>query len=237
MSTRPRADATALIVHAHPEPVSFSTAQMHTAREALEARGYTVEVIDLYARGWNPVLNRDEFPPTDGPFKPQHEQRTAVENGTLPAQLSADLDAVLRADLLVLSFPLWWFSLPAILKGWVDRVFVMGAVFGGEFGLFGQAALAGRCAVVLATTGGSAATFTEDGEFGDIDDFLFHVHRGMLEFVGYDALEPVVTYGPAHLDDTQRARALEDVRHAFTTLDDRAVAATSRSALAADRSV
>jgi NAD(P)H dehydrogenase (quinone) len=129
---------------------------------------------------------------------------------------------VLAADLLVLSFPLWWFSLPAVMKGWVDRVFVMGAVFGGDLGLFDAAALAGRRAVLLVTTGGPASTFAPGGAFGDLDHFLFHVHRGMLEFVGYHPLEPVVTFGPAHLDDAQRDDALRAVRVAFDALDDRA---------------
>jgi NAD(P)H dehydrogenase (quinone) len=229
MSTHPGTRASALIVHAHPEPTSFTTAQAHAARESLKAQGYSVEFIDLYAKQWAPVLTRGEFPPFEGPFKPQREQRNAVKDGTLPADVRSDLDAVLHASLLVLSFPVWWFSLPAILKGWLDRVFVMGAVSGGDLGLFDQAALAGRRAVVLTTTGGSAESFTHSGAFGDINDFLFHIHRGMLEFVGYDALEPVITYGPAHLDDLQRAEALHDVRHAFSNIDDRPVAATSRS--------
>lgn len=211
----------ALIVHAHPEPASFSTAQARVAREELTEQGYEVEFIDLYARGWNSVLDRGEFTPVEEPFKPQREQLDAVRNGTLAADVRADLDELLGADLLVLSFPVWWFSVPAILKGWIDRVFVFGAVFGGDHGMFDQAAMAGRRALVLATTGGSRASFTPEGGFGDIADYLFHIHRGMFEFVGYDVLEPVVTYGPAHLDDPQRAEALNTVRHAFSGLDNR----------------
>lgn len=217
------------MVHAHPEPHSFSTAQAGAARETLVQQGYAVEFIDLYAKQWAPVLDRDEFVPFDGPFKPQREQWNAVKGGLLASEVEADLAAVFRADLLVLSFPLWWFSLPAILKGWIDRVFVMGGVSGGDLGAFDQAALTGRRAVVLATTGGPAETFTHDGAFGAANDFLFHINRGMLEFVGYDALEPVITFGPAHLDDVQRAAALVDVRNAFRDIDDRSVAATSRA--------
>ncbi|MBT8163745.1 MULTISPECIES: NAD(P)H-dependent oxidoreductase [Arthrobacter] len=228
MSTQTDSRASALIVHAHPETVSFSTAQAHAAAETLRAQGYTVEFIDLYANGWEPVLDRSEFAPFEGPFKPQREQWNAVKDGMLPADVRTDLDAVFRADLLVLSFPLWWFSLPAILKGWMDRVFVMGGVSGGDLGAFEQAALTGRRAVVLATTGGSADAFTADGAFGDINDFLFHIHRGMFEFVGYDALEPVITYGPAHLDDARRAEALRQVRHTFGNIHHRPLAASTR---------
>ncbi len=212
MSTAP----TALIVHAHPEPHSFSTAQMATAAKALREAGYTVEVLDLYADGWAPVLAREEFAPVDGLFKPQAEQMRAVQDGTLDAAVKDQLDRLLAADLLVLSFPLWWFSLPAILKGWIDRVFVMGALFGGDYGLFGDAALVGRRAMLLFTTGGPSEGFRPGGAFGPLDDFLFHIHRGMLEFVGYQVLAPVVTYGPAHMDDEERAAALEAVAESVT---------------------
>ncbi|MEW2398133.1 NAD(P)H-dependent oxidoreductase [Streptomyces sp. NPDC046862] len=203
---------TALIVHAHPEPHSFSTAQMTTAAQSLSEAGYRVQVLDLYADGWAPTLAREEFAPVDGPFKPQAEQMRAVEEGTLDAAVRAHLDQLLAADLLVLSFPLWWFSLPAVLKGWVDRVFVMGGVFGGDHGLFGNAALAGKRAMLLFTTGGPSESFQSGGAFGPMHDFLFHIHRGMLEFVGFQVLDPVVTYGPARMTDQERTAALGAVR-------------------------
>ncbi|MEU9843828.1 NAD(P)H-dependent oxidoreductase [Actinomadura sp. NPDC048032] len=207
----------ALIVHAHPEPRSFSTAQMTTAAQALREAGYRVDVLDLYADAWAPTLARDDFPSVEGHFKPQAEQMRAVREGTLDATVQAHLDRLLAADLLVLSFPMWWFSLPAILKGWVDRVFAMGAVFGGDHGLFENAALAGKQAMLLFTTGAPSEMF-QPGVFGPMDDFLFHIHRGMLEFVGYRVLDPVVTYGPAHMTDQERAAALETVRESVTLI-------------------
>jgi NAD(P)H dehydrogenase (quinone) len=202
----------ALIVHAHPEPHSFSTAQMTAAAQVLRDGGYRVDVLDLYSDGWAPVLAREEFAPVEGHFKPQAEQQRAVREGTLDAAVKAGLDRLLAADLLVLSFPLWWFSLPAILKGWVDRVFVRGAVFGGDHGLFGDAALAGKRAMLLFTTGGSSESFRPGGAYGPMDDFLFHIHRGMLEFVGYRVLDPVITHAPARMTDRERAAALDAVR-------------------------
>ena len=207
-----------LIVHAHPEPGSFSSSQATVAAKALLGAGCTVDTLDLHDDRWQPVLARAEFPATDGPFKPQAEQMRAAADGTLDPLVREHLDRLLGADLLVLSFPLWWFSVPAILKGWIDRVFVMGAVFGGEHGLFDEAALAGKDAVLLVTTGGSEEAFGADGAFGLMDDFLFHLRRGVLEFVGYRVLEPVITYGPARLDEPSREAALAVVRERFTAI-------------------
>jgi NAD(P)H dehydrogenase (quinone) len=200
---------TVLLVHAHPETDSFSTAQSDAAARALTAAGHAVDVIDLYADTWQPVLRREDFPDVDGAFKPQAEQMRAVADGTVDDVVRDQLDRLLAADLLVLSFPMWWFSVPAILKGWIDRVFVMGAVFGGEHGLFDEAALARKDAVLLMTTGGA---------FGPMDDFVFHIRRGMLEFVGYRVLDPVVTYGPARLDAHERDVALRAVHGEFAQI-------------------
>lgn len=232
MTTGTSLRPTALIVHAHPEVASFSTAQAETARLSLAAQGYEATMIDLYARGWNPVLDQCEFAPFEGAFKPQREQWNAVKNGTLSVEVQADLDAVLAADLLVLSFPMWWFSVPSILKGWIDRVFVMGATFGGDLGLFESAGLAGRQAIVLTSTGGSPASFEPGGAFGDVSDFLYHVHRGMLEFVGYTVLEPVITYGPAHLTTPERAEALDSVAEAFASIERRLPLSEGRAVVA-----
>ena len=71
--------------------------------------------------------------------------------------------------------------------------------------------------MLLFTTGGPSEMF-QPGIFGSMDDFLFHIHRGMLEFVGYQVLDPVITYGPAHMADQERAAALEMVKESITRI-------------------
>ena len=200
----------ALLVHAHPEAGSFSSAQADAAAAALGIAEVAVDRLDLYTEDWDPVLRRDQFPDATGYFKPQAEQLRAFGDGTMDPTVRAHLDRLLAADLLVLSFPLWWFSMPAAMKGWVDRVFAMGATFGGEHGIFSEGAMRGRRAVLLLTTGGGEPAFGPDDPdgYGALDDFLFHIRRGMLEFVGYEVLEPVVTFAPARMSQDQRDEAL-----------------------------
>ncbi|GAA3573468.1 hypothetical protein GCM10022197_32850 [Microlunatus spumicola] len=204
----------ALLVHAHPEQASFSSAQADAAVTALRTADVRVDRIDLYADGWDPVLRREQFPDATGYFKPQAEQLRAYGAGTLDETVREHLDRLLEADLLVLSFPLWWFSMPAVMKGWVDRVFAMGATFGGEHGIFAEGAMRGKQAVLLLTTGGGEPAFgpSDPEAYGALDAFLFHIRRGMLEFVGYEVLEPVVTYAPARMPSDQRDAALRDVQ-------------------------
>ena len=168
----------ALIVHAHPEPGSFCTAQMRQAASTLQARGYEVEISDLYAQGWNAGLGRGNFMHAQGGhFKPQAEQVRAAQNHTFAPDVAAELNKLLAADLLVFSFPLWWFSLPALLKGWVDRVFVMGAVYGAGVGTYDNGKFLGRA--LLCTTGGPESAYGPQANNGELNTALFLTGPGV----------------------------------------------------------
>ncbi|WP_282976613.1 NAD(P)H-dependent oxidoreductase [Saccharopolyspora erythraea] len=75
----------------------------------------------------------------------------------------------------------------------------------------GHAALAGKRAMLLLTTGGPNESFRPGGAFGSLSDFLFHIHRGMLEFVGFRSWTPWSPMGPARMTDEERAAALDAV--------------------------
>ena len=85
-------------------------------------------------------------------------------------------------------------------------------------GLFGEAALAGKRAMLLFTIGGPGESFRPGGAFGPMDGFLFHIHRGMLEFVGFEVLDPVITCGPARMTERERAAALDSVRESVARI-------------------
>jgi NAD(P)H dehydrogenase (quinone) len=110
---------------------------------------------------------------------------------------------------MIWQFPLWWFSMPAILKGWVDRVFAMGRTYGGgrvyEAGVF-----RGKRAMLSLTIGGPPETYGKDGRNGDINAILRPIQRGMLEFVGFSVLAPALFHGPVRVDDAQRREWLDD---------------------------
>ncbi|WP_019015400.1 NAD(P)H-dependent oxidoreductase [Elioraea tepidiphila] len=105
-----------LLVYCHPRADSFSAALRETVREALAARGHDVELVDLYAEGFAPALTAEE--------------RAAyhTEGGNL-AGVEAHVARLRATDALVLVYPTWWYGMPAMLKGWFDRVWVPGVAF------------------------------------------------------------------------------------------------------------
>ena len=194
-----------LIVFAHPEPQSFNGALFETAIATLQAAGHTVVTSDLHRLGFNPVSDRRNFTTVQAPdfLKLQAEELHAAESHTFAPELEAEIAKVEAADLMIWQFPLWWFGVPAILKGWVDRVFAMGRAYGGgrvyDTGLF-----RGKRALLSLTTGGPEGAYAPGGFNGDIQAILRPIHRGMLEFTGFQVLAPQIHYSPVRVDPAQR---------------------------------
>ena len=97
--------------------------------------------------------------------------------------------------------------MPAILKGWVDRVFAMGRTYGGDK-LYGNGVFKGKRALLSLTTGGPFPAYVKGGFQGDINAILRPIQRGMLQFVGFEVLAPQIIYGPVRMEDSQRKELL-----------------------------
>jgi len=197
------------VVLAHPEHQSFNGAMYRVALETFTAEGHEVRTSDLYAMQFNPVSSRQNFISVRDAdyFKPQLEERYATETYGFAADVEAEIQKLEWCDLMIWQFPLWWFGLPGILKGWVDRVFAMGRTYGGER-LYANGVFRGKRAMLSLTTGGPSPAYVKGGFNGDIVAILRPVQRGMLQFVGFDVLTPHIAYGPVRLEQGQRAEIL-----------------------------
>lgn len=197
------------IINAHAEPQSFNGAMFRTAQETMTAAGYSVEVSDLYAMKFDPVSDRRNFTTVKdaGYFKQQIEEMHATEVGGFAPDIEAELRKVESCDLMIWQFPLWWFGLPAILKGWVDRVFAMGRTYGGDR-LYENGVFKGKRALLSVTTGGPKEAYRPGGFNGDIEAILRPIHRGMLRFTGWEVMAPQIVYGPVRLSQDERLNQL-----------------------------
>ncbi|POA19697.1 NAD(P)H dehydrogenase [Pseudomonas sp. FW300-N1A1] len=210
-----------LIVHAHPEPNSFTAALRDQAVSTLEAQGHEVQVSDLYAMDWNPVASCNDFSSRENPEYLVYalEQRLGVKSQSLAADIQAELDKLLWADLLILNFPIFWFSAPAMLKGWIDRVLVSGICYGGKR-FYDQGGLSGKKALVTVTLGGREHMFGEGAIHGPLEDMLRPILRGTLAYVGFDVLEPFVAWHVPYISDEARQAFLVDYGQRLQRLED-----------------
>lgn len=202
-----------LIVHAHPEPQSFTASMRSTAVADLSAAGHTVEVSDLYAMGWNPVASAEDFGSRKNPDYLVYalEQRQSYEAGTLAPDIAAEIEKVKRADLILLNFPLYWFSVPAMLKGWIDRVLISGLCYGG-MRFYDQGGLKGKKAALSFTLGGRPHMFGPGAIHGELELMLRPLLRGTLAYCGLDVLPFFAGYHIPYLKPEAREQVMQDYR-------------------------
>ncbi|MFC1406480.1 MULTISPECIES: NAD(P)H-dependent oxidoreductase [Streptacidiphilus] len=205
-----------LIVHAHPDPHSLTASLKDLAVEALRADGHEVVVSDLYAMKWQAAAGFDDFDGITGPDF-MHASGTAYGSGRLAQDIRVEQQKLLDADLVVLHFPLWWFTVPAILKGWIDRVFCYDFAYGAGIPRYGAGPFAGKRAMVATTVGGRAGHYTDRGVNGPIADLLFPINHGVLFFTGFDVLPPFVEPSAVHLDDRQYSGIADRYRRRLAT--------------------
>ena len=209
-----------LIVHAHPEPQSFTAAMKDVAVAHFTGAGHQVVVSDLYAMNWNPVASAADFG-TRGNGEYMNyalEQRANVDAGTLAPDIEAELQKLEAADLVIFSFPLYWFSVPAIMKGWIDRVLVSGRIYGGRR-IYDRGGMAGKRALLALTCGGRDYMLAPGGIHGDIRQILRPVLQGTFGYIGMTVLPPFVGYHIPYLSPEARAGILENYRDHLRGLD------------------
>jgi NAD(P)H dehydrogenase (quinone) len=204
-----------LIVYAHPEPRSLNGSLKDFAVRRLQAAGHEVQVSDLYAMNWKAVLDASDSLDRDpeARFDPSLDSKRAYAAGRQSSDIAAEQEKLRWADTLILQFPLWWFSMPAILKGWVERVYAYGLAYGvGEHSdarwgdRYGEGNLAGKRAMLVVTTGGWESHYSARGINGPIDDLLFPIHHGVLHYPGFDVLPPYLVYRTSRVDAQRYAQ-------------------------------
>lgn len=194
------------IILAHPEPKSLNAAIAKAYAAAVRKLGHKAVVRDLYAMGFDPCLKAAEIPGASPP--------------TFGADVKAERKRLADADVFVFVYPFWFNAPPAILKGYVDRVFGMGFGFRPAFGGT-EPALTGRRLLSFSTSGAPEAWVRSTGAM-DALARLFDQHLAGtcgLEVAGHVHFGGVVT----GLSDEAVQDILSQVRAAAETKADRAV--------------
>jgi NAD(P)H dehydrogenase (quinone) len=218
-----------LIVYAHPEPRSLNGAIRDFSIERLRRAGHDVRVSDLYAMHWKASLDAADFTHRDSsePLGVEAASKHAFETGTQTADVAAEQRKLVEADALILQFPMWWYSMPAILKGWIDRVYAYGFAYGvGEHSdrkwgeRFGEGTFKGKRAMLIVTVGGWASHYSQRGINGKMDELLFPINHGVLYYPGFDVLPSYVVYRTGKMDGQRYRQTLAEVGARLDALGD-----------------
>jgi NAD(P)H dehydrogenase (quinone) len=190
-----------LIIAAHPRRKSFNHSVIEAYTAALTERGHRVGCHDLYAMGFNPVLSAQDV--------------AAIARGNPTGDIRTELNAIRSAEVVTLISPLWWSGFPAMLKGYVDRVFTAASAYLSK-DKKARPGLSGKKGAIIMT---SEASLDELKSGGALRALKKH-HQEMMEYCGAEfvgqlylgGIDPAMsrTAGEKHLEAVRRF-----VRHAF----------------------
>ncbi len=194
-----------LIIFAHNEPESFCAALLHHSVKTLESQGHEVKVSNLHAMNFNPIADKTDFkdPKNHDYCVYALEQRHGWQNKTLAPDIIQEAEKLIWCDAMIWHFPLYWFSVPAILKGWIDRVFLSGAIYGGKR-FYDQGAMKGKRASLCFTAGSRDNMFGKEAIHGELNDMMRPLLRGSLGYVGFDVIAPFVAYHIPYISHDER---------------------------------
>ena len=207
----------ALIVFAHPNPRSLNGRMKDQAVRALSTGGHAVEVSDLYAMNFHPVAGPGDFSTLSDPdyFDLQKEQLHAAVHGTFSPDIAREQQKLRRADLMIFQFPFWWYSMPAIVKGYFDRVFSVGFAYGGHF------ELAGKKVLVSTTTGAGTDWLSETEPPGSVKRIFHHILYGTFAFCKMEVLDPFIVYHAKRLSEEQKRAKLKAWEETLLNIEER----------------
>ncbi|MDP4164463.1 MAG: NAD(P)H-dependent oxidoreductase [Bacillota bacterium] len=189
-----------LVIYTHPNPASFNAAIKETVVTELTSNGHEVKVRDLYEMNFNPILSGEDF--------------VQISQNQTPADIKAEQDAIAWADQLVFIYPTWWTNMPAMLKGYIDRVFLNGFAFkyteNGAEGL-----LKDKKAIIFQTTGQPKEALEA---YNLISPLEISMEIGTLAFVGIETIAHPLFHSVPFVTDEDRKNMLNEVKQVLSKL-------------------
>lgn len=200
----------ALLVTAHPYVESFNFALRTQAIELLNKFDWKVNTSDLYQQGFNPILSPADFPNISAsvPLSLPKQQEIAHHQVLFSNDINSEQSKLLEANLIILQFPLWWGSYPAMLKGWIERVISRG------YGYGSNNLLSGKNVLLSVTTGG--ANGNEEIEY--YQKKIRELGVDVFSYAKMEVLKPIINHGPSHSNEKQRQDILDSSKQQLISL-------------------
>lgn len=192
------------LVVAHPEQNSFNLALHKIAVDTFKKENYQIKVSDLYKQKFDPVAGKSDTTsfPCDEYFQLAKAQRLALANNTFISSIADEQNKLTSAELLIFQFPLWWWSFPSILKGWIDRVLSSGFAYGEDATLKPKK-------VMYSITTGAVNSEEEIAYYQSKVDGLYH---DIFGFMGWEILPAFIAHGVQQKTQKEREQILASYR-------------------------
>lgn len=203
-----------LIVYAHNEPSSLTSSLKNVSLEVLQATGHESLVSDLYAQGFHANAEKYDFTTLTGQhFNYANEQKNASLHGwSFSPDITSEMQKVQDAELVIFHFPVWWFSAPAILKGWFDRVLAMGVAWDTN-NTYQNGYFRGKNALVVATAGSPESDFQPLGlHKATLKQMLHPILHGTLASCGFQVIEPYLAHNAHDMSPDDLHNTIEGYR-------------------------
>ncbi|MEQ9297450.1 MAG: NAD(P)H-dependent oxidoreductase [Cyclobacteriaceae bacterium] len=187
---------TAHIIYAHPNDGSFNHAMLEVVKKALSQQGIEATVSDLYAMDFDPVLKIEDRMKTQEDVKKEQ-------------------DKISRADCIITIYPVWWTQMPAILKGYIDRVFAYNFAFQLEENGFPIKLLKGKKGIVISTFGHPHDYYEKEGYLAAFEKTF---DLGIFDYVGIEVIKHFYFGAPVRKSQEERENDLTELEKKLTVL-------------------
>lgn len=182
-----------VILYAHPNPKSFNHAILEHVQENLKRNGKEFILRDLYSMKFNPVLDAPDF--------------VAMGKKQVLADVEQEQKFIKDADKIIVIHPVWWYGMPAMMKGYIDRVFTRGFAY--DYDATGvKGLLSGKKIVIFNTTGGSKEIYENNGFKKAIN---LAIETGTYELCGLKIEQHVYFYAVPTIGNDGRVKMLKDI--------------------------
>ena len=175
-----------LIVYSHPNPKSFCHAIFETVTKTLKSNGHEVVIRDLYNLNFDPILKASDF--------------VAMKTGNITNDIKEEQNYIIWSDIMTMIHPVWWTGLPAMFKGYIDRVYSHGFAYAiGEKGL--EQLLTGKKVIIFNTQGTPKEIYDASGMSNDMH---LTSDAAIYQFCGIEVLEHIFFSAVPYVDDKTR---------------------------------
>ncbi|MGZ7119819.1 MAG: NAD(P)H-dependent oxidoreductase [Methanobacterium sp.] len=208
------------IVYCHPEPKSLNGTLKDLAVKTLKENGHQIKISDLYGMKFKATLDRDDFLQMENPERlmPVIEQFNASKTNSFARDIKEEMEKIGWADLIIFQFPIWYETMPALLKAWFERVLAHGFAHNMLEGkIIQHGFLKGKKAMLSFTAGSAKETFYNVIEGEDKSNLLPPISKA-LRFTGLEMIDAFAVFDAMPLSEEYAKKSFDEYKKLLSEL-------------------